>query len=648
MIGATTLTVTNGEGSGGASAPIPFTFYNGTAPPTLTAISPHVTPFASPPFVMVNGSNFAPLGADRLRCVFVAPPGSPHVTGAADAPATFVSDTAVRCAAPEAPAGAHPAVGVVLGGSGAAAGFAQSTYVNPATTCGHECVPGARGCASLPCAAGAHEELTYYDPSRVPLVRSAAPAYGQLHANDSHVVHLYGDYFAPTGALRCRYGFGDGAVVDARFVSPSEIVCARAAAAVAADVPLVASIDGGATFSPTAARFTYYDGAVAPTVSRFTPAYGPSVGGSVVLLGGTNFAPHTSLRCEVGGMAAAATFDSATQVRCAAPPANNQSSEVGINEWWWQPSSPVPSSADVSIVLVADRVRTTVTVDDVTNVTEVSYSDATDRTTAASVDDADGLFTYYSPLARPTVSALTPHHGPASGGEAVVVDGANFAPVGADLRCQWGAAAPVAATFESHARVRCVSPPLLVGDVTVTVSNGLLPLRAADDDASAGGGGDDDDDVVLDDDYDDEALDFGASSTYPSGVGLSGYVGAPPADGARYTSYDDAAPAAVSAVEPAACDNLGDAEAGGGGGDCDVVARGRNFAPTSHLRCKFRNVDNDALERVDLGHLHLGRPRALPRAGGGDRRQARRGGARRECGSRRRGRRRHAHHLPPE
>ena len=233
-------------------------------------------------------------------------------------------------------------------------------------------MPGARGCASLPCAAGAHEELTYYDPSRVPLVRSAVPAYGQLHANDSHVVHLYGDYFAPTGALRCRYGFGDGAGVDARFVSPSEIVCARAAAAVAADVPLVASIDGGVTFSPTAARFTYYDGAVAPTVSRFPPAYGPSVGGSVVLLGGTNFAPHTSLRCEVGGMAAAATFDSATQVRCAAPPANNQSSEVGIDEWWWHPSSPVPSSADVSIVLVADRVRTTVTVDDVTNITEVA------------------------------------------------------------------------------------------------------------------------------------------------------------------------------------------------------------------------------------------------------------------------------------
>ena len=74
--------------------------------------------------------------------------------------------------------------------------------------------------------------------------------------------------------------------------------------ATGADVPLVASIDGGVTFSPTAARFTYYDGAVAPTVSRFTPAYGPSVGGSVVLLGGTNFAPHTSLRCEVGGMAA--------------------------------------------------------------------------------------------------------------------------------------------------------------------------------------------------------------------------------------------------------------------------------------------------------------------------------------------------------
>ena len=145
VIGATTLTVTNGEGSGGASAPIPFTFYNGTAPPTLTAISPHVTPFSSPPIVMVNGSNFAPLGADRLRCVFVAPPGSPRVTGATDLPATFVSDTAVRCAAPEAPAGAHPAVGVVLGGSGAAAGFAQSTYVNPATTRGHACVPGPRG-----------------------------------------------------------------------------------------------------------------------------------------------------------------------------------------------------------------------------------------------------------------------------------------------------------------------------------------------------------------------------------------------------------------------------------------------------------------------------------------------------------------------
>ena len=41
-------------------------------------------------------------------------------------------------------------------------------------------------------------------------------------------------------------------------------------------------------------------------------------------------------------------FASFLALRCAAPPANNQSSEVGIDEWWWHPSSPVPSSADVS------------------------------------------------------------------------------------------------------------------------------------------------------------------------------------------------------------------------------------------------------------------------------------------------------------
>mgnify|MGYP002036928711 CR=1 FL=1 len=77
------------------------------------------------------------------------------------------------------------------------------------------------------------------------------------------------------------------------------------------------------------------------------------------------------------------------KVRCAAPPANNQSSEVGIDEWWWHPSSPVPSSADVPIVLVADRVRTTVTVDD--DAVD-SAQDTEDFTLTYSVSTSDAVY----------------------------------------------------------------------------------------------------------------------------------------------------------------------------------------------------------------------------------------------------------------
>ena len=394
VIGTVALRVTTSGGVTNASAnwsaaAFNVTFYDGAIPPVVDTFSPRYAHATEAVQLEVVGANYAPLGAAQLRCVF----------GDLDVPADFVSDRAVRCTLPPAPSGTH----------------------GPLVVVSHNLTGASMG------------TLTYYDRDTLPTVHRISPSFGGLDADPAFGYIVEGANFAPTGGLRCRFGFDASGDTAAVFVRPDAIACQRPAFAFAADVPVVASHDGGGNFSSTAARFTYYNQSRPPSLSALAPPYGPSAGGGRITITGANFAPHPLLHCRVGGMHAAASFDSSRLVSCRVPPSPNASADAGI---------------------------------------ELSL-DGTDGGLAT----LDGvLFTYFDETRRPTVSSIEPRYGHIGGGVGVLVSGSNFIPAAEGLlQCLWDLDLRTNATFVSHAAVRCAVPPRLtaIGDVHLDVlSNG--------------------------------------------------------------------------------------------------------------------------------------------------------------------------------
>lgn len=497
--------------SGGTWSPnYRLTLYDGSSPPLVVSFAPTLTATplqrgATPPPIIpgmeayeyavgalrgtdlqISGSNFAPVAS--LACVFADDSATFFVTadssatpavlaitsGTISSPATFVSDMRIVCAAPAAATGAYPSVGATLGiGSGGVG-------------------------------VGSGKNLVYYCPMELPTVLELDPPFGDLSTVGGSAHVLRGTNFAPTGTLRCRYGFDADASndVDASFVSVSSIACARPSVDVPLDVPVIASHDG-ANFSTTAARFTYYDATQPPTLSSFSPHFGPRSGSGVVLhVSGNNFAPTATLACSVGGVVSAATFDSSRLVRCALP------SILG---------SDADGSADVAVRVTTD---------------------------GATYTELDGLlFTYHDPRLPPTISFVTPTSGNVSGGETLSIFGSNFIPaVTGRLLCTWdgSGAPPSAATFDSHASLRCTAPAIATpGDVTVG--------------------------VTTNSNLEDRSL--------PSDDGSD-----------RYTYRDPRVAPETFEVLPPACDGAPGAPA------CTLTVLGHGFGPSSELCCSFRRV----------------------------------------------------------
>jgi len=508
-LGTRFLSITHDSG-GRWSSNYQLTLYDGSSPPLVESFAPILaaTPLhrgASPPAIspgtdayeyavgarrdtdlQISGSNFAPIAS--LACVFTdgsatffaAAHGSASsavsaiTSGSITTPATFVSDKRVVCAAPPAATGASPTVGVTLGigsgGVGVAGGY----------------------------------NLVYYGPMELPTVLELNPPFGDLLAVGSSAHVMRGTNFAPTGMLRCRYGFNADASydVDASFVSVSSIACARPSFDIPLDVPVLASHDG-ANFSTTAARFTYYDAAQPPTLSSFSPNFGPHPGSGVVLhVSGTNFAPTPTLACSVGGVVSAATFDSSFLVRCALPPMGGSYAD---------------GSADVAVGVTTDG--------------------------AVYTELNGAYFTYYDPRLPPTISFVTPNFGSVSGGEIVSIFGSNFIPAATGrLLCTWAGsgAPPSAATFDSHALLRCTAPTVAMpGDVTVG--------------------------VTTNSDLQDRSL--------PSDDGSD-----------RYTYRDPRFAPETFEVLPPVCDVAPGAPA------CTLTVLGHGFVPSRELCCSFRRV----------------------------------------------------------
>ena len=247
-------------------------------------------------------------------------------------------------------------------------------------------------------------------------------------------------------------------------------------------------------------------GAIVPTLTSVSPASGPTSGGTVITLTGTNFASGASVLVN-GAAATSVTFLSATQVRATTPAGAAGARTVQITLPSGQSASlssaftyvPAPTITSVSPTSGPTAGGTTITVTGTgfvsgatvrvggVSATGVTFLSATQvravtpagtaGARAVQVTNPDGQaaslatgFTYTAPV-TPTLTAIAPTSGPTGGGTAVTLTGTNFA-AGATVTI--GGAAATSVVVSSSTRITAVTPAGAAGarDVRVTLSGG--------------------------------------------------------------------------------------------------------------------------------------------------------------------------------
>lgn len=157
-------------------------------------------------------------------------------------------------------------------------------------------------------------------------------------------------------------------------------------------------------------------GGAAATVASVSPASGPTAGGTSITVTGTGFVSGATV--TVGGAGATSVnFVSATTITCATPAGAAGPADIAVTN---------PSASPVTLA---------------------------------------GAFTYVAP---PSISGITPSSGPASGGNAVTIDGADFGNPVASVT--FGAAA-AGVVSQSATQLVVTAPGGPAGPVTVTVRN---------------------------------------------------------------------------------------------------------------------------------------------------------------------------------
>ncbi len=251
-----------------------------------------------------------------------------------------------------------------------------------------------------------------------PTVASLSPNSGPAAGGTS--VTIMGSNF--TGATAVSFG-GTAAVSYTVDSSVQISAAAPAHAAGAADVT-VTTPGGTATASGAYTYIAAPEPTPAPTITAISPASGPAAGGAAVSITGANFMGATAV--SFGGTAAASyTIDSSAQISAMAP-------------------AHAAGAADVTV------------------------------TTPGGIATASGAYTYIAapePTPAPTITAISPASGPAAGGTAVSITGANF--TGATA-VSFGGTAAVSYIVDSSTQISAVAPAHAAGaaDVTVTTPGG--------------------------------------------------------------------------------------------------------------------------------------------------------------------------------
>ncbi|MBI1861918.1 MAG: IPT/TIG domain-containing protein, partial [Deltaproteobacteria bacterium] len=333
-----------------------------------------------------------------------------------------------------------------------------------------------------------------YSYISAPMLTSVTPASGSTAGGTS--VTIVGTQFLAGPTVL----FDLAACINVVAVSATQITCTTPVHSAGNVTVTVTNTDLGTVSKPNA--FVY---AAPPSLSSIAPTSAPSNGGITLTLTGSNFTNGLSI--TVGGQTCTSpTMVNANQATCAMPAVSPGNAAVVLTNADGQtailaggltvnfpPSiasfSPthVPEQGGAILTITGAHFVTgvTVTVDEnnctpVTMISATQIQCPTPAVTGPTVDmvvknpdgqqaTASGAITVDLPPAFANANALTPTHGPASGGTALTLTGSRFS-VGAAVKL--GNLACTGVSVVSPTQITCTTPPNMPsGPTDVIVKN---------------------------------------------------------------------------------------------------------------------------------------------------------------------------------
>lgn len=266
------------------------------------------------------------------------------------------------------------------------------------------------------------DDFTYSGPSITKLAPNAGPTAGGT------TVTITGTNFV-AGAL---VTFGDKPATAVAYVSPTSITAVAPAAAKAGPLDVRVTTPSGVSFISDASLFTYTDG---PIVTGIDPKKGPTNGGTIVIITGTNFPAPAPAACNATVVFGTVKTDA---VNC------NSTTQITV-------LSPATDEAGVVNIRV------------------------TTPKGQSPINPADEFEYLPQP---PVITNISPNTASVSGGTQITITGLGFSGVACPNGVSFGTVKAVACTVNSDTSITAIAPPNAAGPtfLGVTSPNGTNPI----------------------------------------------------------------------------------------------------------------------------------------------------------------------------
>ncbi len=351
--------------------------------------------------------------------------------------------------------------------------------------------------------AGSADNYTYYAP---PTVTNVAPAAGPTAGGTS--VTITGTNFTGlSGAAAVRFGATNatGYTVD----SATQITATAPAGTGTQNITV--TTPGGTSANTAADDYTYY---APPTITNLSPSAGPTAGGTLVTITGTNFGGLSGAAAVRFGATNATgyTVVNPTTITATAPAGTGTqnvsvvtpggtTANTAADDYAYVPAPTVtnlspaagPTAGGTSVTITGTNltgatsvtvggVAAAFTVDGATQITATTPAGAAGtvdvRVTTAGGQSANTAADDFTYVAAPTVTGLAPGAGPASGGTSVTITGTNLT---AATAVTFGGVNATGYTVDSATQITATAPAGTgVVDVRVTTIGGQSANTAAD------------------------------------------------------------------------------------------------------------------------------------------------------------------------